>query len=276
MKSVKKDGLLVAQSSREVRLSLCGQRLHSLTETFYSEILDDSQKKMVIKTAQDFEGLQEIRSNDFTFDECSTSELKSKGDLSFTFRSIDQSQRETHTKNQIQVSNRRGRTEGEMKRHFSRNKTTERIIRPHRIQLERKSFRNKTGQIKQLLSMSTTIVVKLFSLVITLLSLINLLSFLQWSICLNNLFLVHWPDQLRWERWTTNVSHNKMNSFSHVTSFLYTFKIRGNICLSDISIDFELEQYSFHSKDFYSVKLFKHEDSSHFLFLVYMRLSSLK
>ena len=204
MKSVKKDGLSVVQSSREGRLSLFGQRLHSLTETFYSEILDDSQKKMVIKTAQDFEGLQEIRSNDFTFDECSTSEMKSKDDLSFTFRSIDQSQRETHTKNQIQVSNRRGRTEGEMNLPFSRNKPSERNMRQHPIQLERKSFWKKIRQMKQLLSMLITIVVKLFFLVIILLSLINLLSFLQRFIYLNNLFLVNSPDQIRWERWTTN------------------------------------------------------------------------
>ena len=123
MKSVKKDVLPVGQSSREERLSVFGRRLHSLTETFYSEILDDSQKKVVIRNAEDFQGLHEIRSNDFTFEACSASEMKSKDDLSFTFHSIDQSRRQTSSKNPIQVSNRGERREGERNSLLSRDKT---------------------------------------------------------------------------------------------------------------------------------------------------------
>ena len=99
------------ESAKKGRLSSFGQRLQSLSDTFYSNILDDCQEKRVIRTVQDFEGLQEIRSNEFTFDECSTNEMKSNDDFSFTFHANEQDQRETRSKNPIEVRRRRSETD---------------------------------------------------------------------------------------------------------------------------------------------------------------------
>ena len=95
-------------SSKEGRLSSFGQRLQSLSDTFYSNIVDDCQEKRMIKTVRDFDGLEEIRSNEFTFDECSTHEMKSNDDFSFTFHSDDQNRRETRSTNPIEVRRREG------------------------------------------------------------------------------------------------------------------------------------------------------------------------
>ena len=73
---------------KEHRLSTFGQRLQSLSDTFYSTILEDSnEKKNPIKNAKD---LEDLNSNDFTFDEYSKSDLISNDNFSFTFHSIEQ------------------------------------------------------------------------------------------------------------------------------------------------------------------------------------------
>ena len=73
------------------RLSSFGQRLQSLSDTFYSTILEDpKEKKHQIKNAKEFEHLQISQYENFTFDECSTSQITSNDDFSFTFHSIDQ------------------------------------------------------------------------------------------------------------------------------------------------------------------------------------------
>ena len=75
----------------EKRLSSFGQRLQSLSDTFYSTILEDSKdKKYQIKNANEFEHLQTSQYDNFTFDECSTSQITSNDDFSFTFHSNDQ------------------------------------------------------------------------------------------------------------------------------------------------------------------------------------------
>jgi hypothetical protein len=75
------------RSSNKNRLSSFGQRLQSLSDTFYSTILEDSKETThQIKNAKEFEHLQKSQYDNFTFDECSTS----NDDFSFTFHSIDQ------------------------------------------------------------------------------------------------------------------------------------------------------------------------------------------
>jgi hypothetical protein len=73
----------------EDRLSNFGQRLQSLSDTFYSTILEDSKEneKIQIKNAKE---LEDLNSHDFTFDQCSISQITSNDNFSFTFHSIDQ------------------------------------------------------------------------------------------------------------------------------------------------------------------------------------------
>ncbi len=72
----------------EDRLSSFGQRLQSLSDSFYSTILEDSkEEKLPISTAQQ---LEDFQCNNFTFDECSTSQITSNDHFSFTFHSNDQ------------------------------------------------------------------------------------------------------------------------------------------------------------------------------------------
>ncbi len=79
----------------EDRLSSFGQRLQSLSDTFYSTILEDSKenKKIQIKNAKQ---LEDFQSNDFTFDECSTTQITSNDNFSFTFHSFDQPKIQKH------------------------------------------------------------------------------------------------------------------------------------------------------------------------------------
>jgi hypothetical protein len=84
----------------EDRLSSFGQRLQSLSDTFYSTILQDSkEKKIQIKNAKQ---LEDFESNDFTFDECSTTQITSNDDFSFTFHSIDQPKISKSQKHQVE------------------------------------------------------------------------------------------------------------------------------------------------------------------------------
>jgi hypothetical protein len=79
------------KKENEDRLSSFGQRLQSLSDTFYSTILEDStDKKPHIKSAKEFEHLQTSQDNNFTFDECSASQVTSNDNFSFTFHSNDQ------------------------------------------------------------------------------------------------------------------------------------------------------------------------------------------
>ncbi|CAF1217048.1 unnamed protein product [Adineta ricciae] len=80
------------------RLSTFGERLQSLSDSFYSTILQDSKQesKFQVKNAQQLENLTKTHSSeqnhdDFTFDQCSISHLTSNDDFSFTFHSIEQS-----------------------------------------------------------------------------------------------------------------------------------------------------------------------------------------
>lgn len=76
------------RSLNEDRLSTFGQRLQSLSDTFYSTILEEpKEKKIQIKNAQQ---LEDFQSNDFTFDECSSTQITSNDNFSFTFHSLDQ------------------------------------------------------------------------------------------------------------------------------------------------------------------------------------------
>ncbi|UJR11698.1 hypothetical protein I4U23_015879 [Adineta vaga] len=79
------------------RLSTFGQRLQSLSDSFYSTILQDSKEdnKLQIKNAQQLEHLSKSTyknntNDDFTFDQCSISHLTSNDDFSFTFHSVEQ------------------------------------------------------------------------------------------------------------------------------------------------------------------------------------------
>jgi hypothetical protein len=84
----------------EDRLSNFGQRLQSLSDTFYSTILEDSKenKKIQIKNAKE---LEDFNCNDFTFDECATSQITSNDNFSFTFHSIDQPNKQKSQKHQV-------------------------------------------------------------------------------------------------------------------------------------------------------------------------------
>jgi hypothetical protein len=75
------------KSSKD-RLSSFGERLQSLSESFYSTILEESKEnKFQIKNAKE---LEDFQCQDFTFDQCSTNQLSSNDNFSFTFHSIDQ------------------------------------------------------------------------------------------------------------------------------------------------------------------------------------------
>ena len=75
------------KSSKD-RLSSFGERLQSLSETFYSTILEESKEnKFQIKNAKD---LEDHQCEDFTFDQCSTNQSSTSDNFSFTFHSIDQ------------------------------------------------------------------------------------------------------------------------------------------------------------------------------------------
>ncbi|CAF1016607.1 unnamed protein product [Rotaria sp. Silwood1] len=91
----------------EDRLSLFGKRLQSLSESFYSTILEESpEKKIQIKNAKQFEELERSKNEDFTFDQCSTSRITSNDDFSFTFQSNDQTITEQFDKYQKREINR--------------------------------------------------------------------------------------------------------------------------------------------------------------------------
>ncbi|CAF3624489.1 unnamed protein product [Rotaria socialis] len=88
-----KDKLL--NKENEKSLSSFSKRLQSLSDSFYSTILEDSNnKKMQIKNAKQLEDFQTSQYEDFTFDQCSTSQLTSHDDFSFTFHSNDQAKSE--------------------------------------------------------------------------------------------------------------------------------------------------------------------------------------
>ena len=77
-----------SNAEKEHRLSIFGQRLQSLSDTFFSTIFDDSkEKKPLIKSAK---YLEDFNCNDFTFDEYSRNDLISNDNFSFTFHSIEQ------------------------------------------------------------------------------------------------------------------------------------------------------------------------------------------
>ncbi len=87
----------------EDRLSSFGQRLQSLSDSFYSNILQDSkEQKPQVKSAQEFEHLRTSECEDFTFDECSISRVTSNDDFSFTFHSIEQPKTLKSRKHQVQ------------------------------------------------------------------------------------------------------------------------------------------------------------------------------
>lgn len=85
------------------RLSSFGERLQSLSELFYSTILEDSNdnKKIQIKNAKQLEDFETSKNEDFTFDQCSTSQITSNDNFSFTFYSIDQTKLEKSKKLQV-------------------------------------------------------------------------------------------------------------------------------------------------------------------------------
>jgi hypothetical protein len=86
----------------EDRLSSFGQRLQSLSETFYSTILEDPKdKKILIKNAEELESLKTSSYEDFTFDEFSSSRITTNDNFSFTFHSIDQPKVKTSKKHQV-------------------------------------------------------------------------------------------------------------------------------------------------------------------------------
>lgn len=95
------------------RLSLFGKRLQSLSDSFYSTILEDPQDKQVIKNADEFDAYRDYRSTDFTFDQCSVTDLSSTENFSFTFHITDQQQSKDkgkehsnkHQVNRLRVSN---------------------------------------------------------------------------------------------------------------------------------------------------------------------------
>ena len=92
-------------SEKDDRLSRFGQRLQSLSESFYSTILEEpKEKKIVIQNAKD---LEELNSTNFTFDEYSNNDFLSNENFSFTFHSIEQQPKK---KNKSQVDHR-GRQE---------------------------------------------------------------------------------------------------------------------------------------------------------------------
>lgn len=73
------------------RLSTFGQRLQSLSDSFYSTILRDCHEdKAPIRSAAQLEHLPKADCDDFTFDQCSISRVTSYDDFSFTFHSLDQ------------------------------------------------------------------------------------------------------------------------------------------------------------------------------------------
>ncbi|CAF1564561.1 unnamed protein product [Adineta steineri] len=75
----------------EKRLSSFGQRLQSLSDTFYSSILEDTkEQKPLIKNARELEHLRISECDDFTFNECSISQVTSNDNFSFTFHSLEQ------------------------------------------------------------------------------------------------------------------------------------------------------------------------------------------
>ena len=80
------------QDDRRIRLSLFGQSLQSLRDSFYSTILEDSnrkeEEKEIIKSSDQ---LKQCQLNDLTFDQCSFNEIATKDNFSFTFHSVDQS-----------------------------------------------------------------------------------------------------------------------------------------------------------------------------------------
>jgi hypothetical protein len=79
------------------RLSTFGQRLQSLSDSFYSTILQDSKEdKAPIRNAQQLEHLTKSDYDDFTFDQCSISRVTSNDDFSFTFHSIEQPKSRQH------------------------------------------------------------------------------------------------------------------------------------------------------------------------------------
>ena len=79
-----------SNDENRIRLSLFGQRLQSLSDSFYSTILEDSNRKEkeIVKSSDQ---LKQCQFNDFTFDQCSFNEMSTKDNFSFTFHSIDQS-----------------------------------------------------------------------------------------------------------------------------------------------------------------------------------------
>jgi hypothetical protein len=88
----------------EDRLSSFSQRLQSLSETFYSTILEDPKdKKVVIQNAEQFESLKTSDYQDFTFDEFSSSRMTTNDNFSFTFHSIDQPKEKTSKKHQVNL-----------------------------------------------------------------------------------------------------------------------------------------------------------------------------
>ena len=91
----------------ENRLSSFGQRLQSLSDSFYSTILEDSkEQKPQIKNARELEHLRTSKYEDFTFDECSISRVTSNDDFSFTFHSIEQPKKQKSRKNQVENKRR--------------------------------------------------------------------------------------------------------------------------------------------------------------------------
>lgn len=95
-----KGGLSSEENNR--RLSSFGKRLQSLSDSFYSTILEDAKdKKIEVKTAQQLQNLHENQYEDFTFDQCSTSGLTSNDDFSFTFHSNDQTKTQIFEKYQV-------------------------------------------------------------------------------------------------------------------------------------------------------------------------------
>jgi len=89
-------------SSSKDRLSSFGERLQSLSDSFYSTIVEESKEnKFQIKTAKQLENVQ---CQDFTFDQCSTNDLSSKDEFSFTFHSIDQTKIERKSSKKMKAT----------------------------------------------------------------------------------------------------------------------------------------------------------------------------
>ncbi|CAF1146796.1 unnamed protein product [Adineta steineri] len=90
----------------EKRLSSFGQRLQSLSDTFYSSILEDSkEQRPLIKNARELEHLRISECDDFTFNECSISQVTSNDNFSFTFHSLEQPKLQKTRKHQSTRTN---------------------------------------------------------------------------------------------------------------------------------------------------------------------------